>query len=293
MFLIQSLLDLIFYLLVILLFVRYFVDEQSMFAFGPMLQMLQQVTDPFIKPIRRVIIGSAPRYHTFAPFVALIGVILLHGMISGMLTTLAARSFLSFGAILLSFEKAADVLFMFVVAMLFASTMLSKSGFTIMTSAGFRAFQEGTFKAFRLTRALLHTDRVWSLFWGSVAWLLLLHFVFVSAVSLRVLLGGSPIYHELYFIVHATGKLLDIYWFVLLVAIVASWLTMAGAGGDIPMVRGVRALAEPFFRMFRLLFKNKLRWGVIDFSPIVAFLILAIVRQVILNNLELSMLQNL
>lgn len=278
MLILLSLVDLVFYVLIILLFVRYFVDEQSMFAFGPVLAMLQQATDPFVKPIHRIIVGSAPRYHTFAPFVALAGVVLIHGTLTVGLTALMSRSFFAIDGFLASFEKAADVLFMFIVAMLFASTLFSKAGFVMLTSAGYRAFQEGTFKAFRITRMVWRTDRVWPLFWGSVAWLLLVHFVFASIVSFRILVGGSPVLYELVFTVHAASVLLNIYWLILLVAIIASWLTMAGGGGDMPMVRGVRALADPYFRIFRRLFGRRLRWGMIDFSPIVAFIVLSLVK---------------
>lgn len=264
--LIMGIVDFVFNILIVLLFVRFFIDEQSFYQFGQVLTMIQQVTDPFIKPVRTALGGVMPRLQRWAPIIAMVGVILVRGALYTLLGDITG--------ILKSLERAADTLVLFIIAMLFVATLFVRSNFYLPTNAGFRIFQEGCFNAFRISRMIWRTERPWGLFIGSVVWLLLAHFLFVTLVSLRVFDRPFVILlPELFFLMKSANSI--IYWYTLelFVAIIASWLTFTGAGKDLPAVRGVRALAEPFFRIFRQ-WCPWAKWGFIDFSPMLAFLAL-------------------
>ncbi len=273
-----QLLTLVFNVLIVLLFVRYFLDEQSHFQFGPLIQMIYQVTDPIVKPVRTFIVATAPRYYLWSSLLTMLCVVVLRGVLYSGLSTMFGDKSEALHGFLLSFEQAADLIFWVSVSCLFASTLFSRSGFVLLTNTAYRAFQEGTFKVFRISRALWKTDRMWPLFWGSVILLLVAHFLFVSLVSLRVFdSAGNLLLSEFIFVLDSILIIVRLYWFVLLVAIIASWLTAAGPGANLPAVRAVRALSEPYLGRFRQWFRWA-RWGIIDFSPIIAFIALSVLE---------------
>ena len=283
----ETIVNLLFDILIVLLFVRYFVDSGSAFQFGPILSMLRQVTDPVVRPVRQFLEQAAPRRAVWAPIVALPGVVLIRGLLffgaDAMRTDAVGANLNGFdprvygNGFMRSFEQAADSLFTVTAALLLASTLFTRGGFAMPASLGWQIFQDGTGNLFRFARAIWKVDRLWPLFGGAVGLLAIAHFLFVAIVTLRFLQSARLLLvSECYFLLSAVGRLLGVYWFILVIAIIASWLAFGGAGGDQPVVRGVRALAEPTFRFFRQF--RWARWGIIDFSPIFAFLALSFIR---------------
>lgn len=283
----ETIVNLIFDILIVLLFVRYFVDSASAFQLGPILSMLRQVTDPVVRPVRQVLEQAAPRRAVWAPLLALLGIVLIRGMLffgaDAMRTDAIGANLNVFdprvygNGFMRSFEKAADSLFTVTTALLLASTLFTRGGFAMPASLGWQIFQDGTGNLFRFARAIWKVDRLWPLFGGAVGLLAIAHFLVVSVVTLRFFQSARLLLvSECHFLLSALDTLLGVYWFVLVIAIIASWLAFGGAGGDQPMVRAVRALAEPTFRFFRQF--RWARWGIIDFSPIFAFLALSFIR---------------
>ncbi|MGB2630208.1 MAG: YggT family protein [Candidatus Omnitrophota bacterium] len=74
-----------------------------------------------------------------------------------------------------------------------------------------------------------------------------------------------------------TSLIFNVLYFVLVVRIIMSWV---GADPYNEIVRVVYAITEPILALFRRL---PLQAGVIDFSPILAFIVLAVLRNFIVN----------
>ena len=68
-------------------------------------------------------------------------------------------------------------------------------------------------------------------------------------------------------------RLLDIYSIVLLVSVVLSW---TGLRHDHPLIRITRAITEPFLRPIRRILPVI---GGIDFSPMVLFFLIGVLRR--------------
>lgn len=70
---------------------------------------------------------------------------------------------------------------------------------------------------------------------------------------------------------------LGVYWIILIVRIILSWVTMAGSvpEGLAPVVRVVYDLTEPVLGLFRRVIPP---FGPLDISPILVFIILGFIR---------------
>ena len=78
--------------------------------------------------------------------------------------------------------------------------------------------------------------------------------------------------------------LIQILWFALLAQIIISWLVMAGVRNEFvfKLNRALVAVTEPFLRPPRRVVP---RVGAFDLTYLVAFLVLALLRQAIIRNL--------
>jgi YggT family protein len=78
--------------------------------------------------------------------------------------------------------------------------------------------------------------------------------------------------------------LIQILWFALLAQIIISWLVMAGVRNEFvfKLNRALVAVTEPFLRPLRRVVP---RVGAFDLTYLVAFLVLALLRQAIIRNL--------
>ena len=78
--------------------------------------------------------------------------------------------------------------------------------------------------------------------------------------------------------------LINILWFALFAQIIISWLVVAGVRSRFVYQLNyyVSLITEPFMRPLRRVVP---RVGLFDLTPLVAFLVLALIRQVIIRNL--------
>ena len=74
--------------------------------------------------------------------------------------------------------------------------------------------------------------------------------------------------------------LLDILWVALLAQVILSWLIVAGVRNDvvIQLYRSVSQLLEPIMRPLRRVVPTI---GMVDITPLVAFILLVVLRQVL------------
>ena len=74
--------------------------------------------------------------------------------------------------------------------------------------------------------------------------------------------------------------LLDILWVALLAQVILSWLIVAGVRNDVvvQLYRSVSQLLEPIMRPLRRVVPMI---GMVDITPLVAFILLAVLRQVL------------
>ncbi len=74
--------------------------------------------------------------------------------------------------------------------------------------------------------------------------------------------------------------LIDILWVALLAQVILSWLIVAGVRNDIVirLYRSVTQLLDPIMRPLRRVIPTI---GMVDITPLVAFILLAVLRQVL------------
>jgi YggT family protein len=80
-------------------------------------------------------------------------------------------------------------------------------------------------------------------------------------------------------VIFLLARLLDLYSFVVLVAVVTSWLRLAP---DHPIVRITRALTEPLLAPIRRMMPE---FGGLDFSPMLLLLGIQLVRRMLFGML--------
>ena len=84
-------------------------------------------------------------------------------------------------------------------------------------------------------------------------------------------------------VLYVFNTLIDLYKFVIIIAVVASWLIVFGVLSmnnqfARSLVRALDALTEPVFRQVRRVIPSI---GGIDFSPIIVFIVLQVVQQLV------------
>ena len=276
----SGLLDLAVNVILVLLVVRFFLEDYTFYGLGPLLQTVYQITDFFCKPLQPFFAPKSPKMQRAIPWLAIGLILVVRGLwwafpgLSGdkSVPTLAVHGVCD------SFLDFADMVYIVVVALLLAAVLLTKGGVVLYTSAGYQLFQEKTFRIMQITQSYLHTHNLWRLFVGSVVWIAACHFVMASLLSRGLFRGyGYLLGREALFQLGAASAILQVYYFVLLVAIITSWLSPDPRR---PVVSVVRALSEPYLRIFRILCPWA-RVGIIDFSPILAFFALVLVQRIL------------
>ena len=84
-------------------------------------------------------------------------------------------------------------------------------------------------------------------------------------------------------VLYVFNTLIDLYEFVIIVAVVASWLIVFGVLSTRnqfarSLMNALDALTEPVFRQIRRVIPSV---GGIDFSPIIVFIVLEVVRRLV------------
>jgi YggT family protein len=278
----MSLLDHIVNIILVLLVVRFFLEEYLYYGLGPVCQAVFQITDFFCKPIQSALGNPTGKLQRAIPWIVIVLILLIRGLWRALPVFRGggAEAPGALPAVLSSFSQFVDLAYLVVVGLLLVSVLLAKGGVAFYNNVGYQAFQRNTFRVLQITQGFLHTHDLWRLFAGSVLWLAGLHFVLISLISLDFLDGiRVPLGRELVFQVGTFVTLLGFYYFILLIAIILSWV-----GPDLhnPVVAVIRALTEPYLRLFRRICPWA-RIGMLDFSPILAFLVLVLIQQMLFN----------
>lgn len=278
-----SIVNLSFQVIIIVLLIRFFVERYRYYGFGPVMVALVTITERLLQPIKRIIPRHALYLQDYAPFFVILVVIVIRGLVIWAMSGQMVHSFLTvhqfgtrlavgfFHAQAVSFAMGATLIAQATVACLFASWMISRRGIQSMYNAGFVCFQERTFAVFQFAKRYVKSDDIGVLFWVSGVVILLLGAVAAATLNLTFIYGidvfGKSIVNAVFEMILS---LLHIYWFILLLAIIASWVS---ADHLSVIVQIVRAMSDPYLNFFRRL----MPWARIDFidlSPIFAFLVL-------------------
>ncbi len=277
-----NLLNLFFQLLIIVLLIRYFVEPYRYYGFGPILVSVITLTESFLRPIRQLAPKYALRIQDSMPLFAIFLLLIIRGWFLWILGGGYGVPFTSlqmFGsriplinAMAISFTMGVVLIAQMLIAFLFASMMVSHRGVMICgTNAGYACFRDRTFTLFNYARRLVDTNNLKILFIISTFFLLMFASLLAVLTSLSFLYGILEVQYTMIetFFEICTG-LITIYWFILLLAILSSWI---GADQFSTMVQLVRAMADPYLEIFRRMFPW-MRIDFIDLSPIFAFLVL-------------------
>lgn len=88
------------------------------------------------------------------------------------------------------------------------------------------------------------------------------------------------------FISDLVDRIFAIYWFMLLVRIIISWIPLPSHPILDQIIRILYDLTEPYLGIFRRILPMATFGGMgIDFSPIIGFFVLGIVREVVVGAL--------
>lgn len=277
-----SLLDYVVNVILVLLVVRFFLEDYTFYGFGPLLHTVFQITDFFCKPLQSALASESRTIQRATPWIAIGLILVIRGLWWWWIFPDGSRdqSVLPppIQCLFNSFLQFVNLVYILVIALLLVSVLLAKEGVAFYSSAGYKVFQEKTFRVLQITQSYLRTHNLWRLFAGSVVWLTACHFVIASLLSWGVFRGYGYLFgREVLFQLEAAAAILQVYYFILLVAIVTSWVNPDPRH---PVVAVVRALAEPYLHIFRRLCPWA-RVGMIDFSPILAFFALFFARQVL------------
>ncbi|MFH1737420.1 MAG: YggT family protein [bacterium] len=283
----MGLLDFVVNTILVLLVIRFFLADYTYYGFSPFLQTVYQITDFFCKPIRSLLGTQSPGMERVVPWIAVGLILLVRGLWFAFLNLSqkdsgfaldGTASIVAVHAVAASCLQFVDMIYLLTVALLLSSVLVAKAGVAFHSSAGYQAFQQSTFRVFQITQGYIRTHDLWRLFAGSVIWLAAVHFVISSLLTFGVFEGYGQLFgREALFQIQTVSSILQIYYFVLIVAIIISWVS---SDPHNPVVAVVRALAEPYLRMFRKLCPWA-RVGMLDFSPILAFFALLFAQQIL------------
>lgn len=307
-----SILNIFFTMLIIILFIRYFIERYQYYGFGPVMLAVMTLTNKVLTPIKQALPRSAYALQNHTPLIAILVVILIRGLAIKLFATAYSNDLVDIAGgrsgglgipliqcMGISLSMGIMLLAELLIASLFASVMISSRGITMYGNAGFICFQERTFAIFKQAKKIVHQDNLTTLF--VISSLVILFGGATLASTIGVTFGsGMPMAIVFRYWIIGTvvgvfeilGVLIQAYWFILLLAILASWL---GADRFSAIVQIVKAIADPYLGFFRRLCP----WARIDFidlSPIFAFLVinpgltylLLVVKVSILNSLMSS-----
>lgn len=295
-----SILNFFFTAIIIILFVRYFVEKYRYYGFGPIMIAIITLTESFLRPIRKIAPQKVGLLTEHLPLAAIGIALLIRGLVIWLIgagsTSVMARIHETAGSISLlhalavSFGMGMLLVTEMLVAFLFASLMISRRGITMGGNAGFMCFQERTFAIFQFMQKWIKSNNLIALFLSSATIILLMGAFSASCLSLAFIYGSNSFsitFIDCIFEICLT--LIQTYWMVLLLAILSSWV---GADHFSMMVQILRSLSDPYLVFFQRL----LPWARIDFidlSPIIAFLCLNPGLVYLLMSIRMSILRQI
>lgn len=279
-----AILNLFFTVIIVVLLIRYFIEPYRFYGFGPILTGIITLTERLLRPIRSLVPGESLRIQDQMPLFAIVVVLILRGFVIWIIGSRGVYSlpipytgniFSSFIiAMSISFTQGIILVAQLLIAILFASLMITRRGISLYGNAGFTCFRDKTFTLFQYAKRVVNTDDLLPLFLVNSITILLCAGLLSAATSLSFLVGPDAILRAfLLTMLEVIVGLLNIYWFILLIAIIASWLH---ADQFSILVQVIRAMSDPYLDLFRRL----MPWARIDFidlSPIFGFILLMVV----------------
>ena len=286
-----AILNTFFTIVIIILFVRYFIERYQYYGFGPVMMAVMSLTDKMLTPIKQALPRSANVLQSHTPLIAILLLLILRGLAIKLIATSYSSVFIQimgdlagrgsiplFQCMGISLSMGIQLLAELLNAFLFASVMISRRGVTMYGNAGFICFQERTFAIFKQAKKIVHKDDLKTLFVissvviliGASALASLTGVTFFPGLTLAIWFKGW-LAGTVASMFEILSVLIQVYWFVLLLTILSSWL---GADRFRTIVQIVKAMADPYLEFFRRLCP----WARIDFidlSPIFAFLLIS------------------
>ncbi len=276
-----SILNLFFTVVIVVLFIRYFIERYRFYGFGPILVALVTLTERILQPVKQWIPKESYKLQEQTPLLAIGVTLVIRGLALWLLAGDSTNDFTRIhgvsgslnlaNSILISFSMGFILITELLIALLFASLMISRRGIMMSGNAGFACFQENTFAIFQAAGRWIKTENLVTLFLVSSGAVLIAGSLSAVLVS-RVWIYGSKAFGAALVMssFEVLLTLVNAYLFVLLLAILASWI----AADPFSMIlQFVRAMSDPYLTFFR----RKFPWARIDFvdlSPVFAFLFL-------------------
>jgi len=196
-----SILNFFFTAIIIILFVRYFVDKYRYYGFGPIMVTVVTLTESVIRPLRKLSPQRAGFLSEHMPLVAIGITIFIRGLviwaIGASSTSVMARIHETVGHISLIYAIAVSlgmgILLMteMLIAFLFASMMISRRGLTMGGNAGFMCFQEKTFAIFQFMQRWIKSSNLVALFLSGSFVILIAGAFSASCVSFAFLYAAN------------------------------------------------------------------------------------------------------
>lgn len=233
-----------------------------------------QLTEKILLPIRQVMPRRSIFLQDKSPLFAIVVVVFIRGLFMWILgdysnMILPARGLLF--SMLTSITMAILLISELVIALLFTSIMITRRGVLMSHNGAYLCFKDRTFDIFRFTQRFIKTENLTYLFLLSSVAIILATGLAASLTNLSILYGIKRFALSFIIVIFTMLEtLLNAYMFVLILAILSSWI---GADSYSSIVQIVRAMSDPYLDFFRRLFP----WARIDFidlSPIFAFLCL-------------------
>jgi len=294
-----SILNFFFTVIIIILFVRFFIEKYRFYGFGPIMVAIVTITEKIIKPLRQIMPKGTSYLDDNIPFVAIGITLLIRGLViwvlgaatmNGMVLVHSAAGRISLiYSIAISFSMGVMLVSQLLIGFLFASLMVSRKGITLGSNAGFMCFQERTFAIFKYAKKFIKTNDLIKLFLVSSVVILPCGAFLATVLSMTVLQGPDAFMNAFSIcMIDMVLALINFYWLILLLAILSSWI---GADQYSVLVQIVRSMSDPYLGFFQRL----MPWARIDFidlSPIFAFLCINPGLTYLLSILKASILRS-
>lgn len=290
-----EILNIFFDIIIIVLFIRYFVEKYQFYGYGPVLDSIMRITNAIMRPLLLRAPRSNVLFREHMPLAAILVVVLIRGAAMWLLgaahplaVMLSARSLTGLPyAVGISLGMAVCLAAEMTIAFLFASLMISKRGMHLAPNAGVACFQERTYAIFQFAKRFVPSNNIVVLFLSASFAILLAAGAVSALVSLAFAKGAAALVGAMIITCfQILQQLVWIYMILLLVAIIISWV---GADPFSVMAQVLRAMTDPYLNVFRRL----LPWARIDFidlSPIAAFILLYPVTSGLLTMIQAGLL---